>query len=155
MENIQLTELNSLSAYNERCKRAATAYLNNINSLECMNFCNDKAYWARMNAGALQVKVTDMLQAANKLQEKPMNPRLTYNDMKALKVGDLLRFQRTSGTNDPNPIDTVAVVTVPFGQVFDKQGNVASAVKVHCEPFGSFKLESVTSHNFHLFRKLS
>ena len=69
-----------------------------------------------------------------------MNPRLTYNDMKALKVGDLLRFQRSHGTSDTNPIDTVAVVTVPFGQVLDKQGNVACAVKVHCEPVGSFKL---------------
>ena len=84
-----------------------------------------------------------------------MNPRLTYNDMKNLKVGDLLRFQRSHGYSDTNPIDTVALVTVPFGQVFDKQGNVACAVKVHCEPVGSFKLEGVTSHNFHLFRKLS
>lgn len=39
-------------------------------------------------------------------QEKPMTPRLTYNDMKALKVGDLLRFQRSHGTSDTNPIDT-------------------------------------------------
>lgn len=90
-----------------------------------------------------------------KPQEKPMNPQLTYNDMKNLKVGDLLRFQRSHGASDTNPIDTVAVVTVPFGQVLDKQGNVACAVKVHCEPVGSFKLEGVTSHNFHLFRKLS
>ena len=89
-------------------------------------------------------------------QDKPMNPRLTYNDMKALKVGDLLRFQRSHGVSDTNPIDTVAVVTVPFGQVFDKQGNVVCAVKVYCaRTFGSFKLEGVTSHNFHLFRKLS
>lgn len=84
-----------------------------------------------------------------------MNPRLTYNDMKALKVGDLLRYQYSHGASDTNPIDTVAVVTIPFGQVFDKQGNVACAVGVHCEPVGSFKLEGVTSHNFHLFRKLS
>ena len=48
-----------------------------------------------------------------------MNPRLTYNDMKNLKVGDLLRFQRSHGASDTNPIDTVAVVTVPFGQVLD------------------------------------
>ena len=88
-------------------------------------------------------------------QDKPMNPRLTYNDMKNLKVGDLLRYQRSHGYSDTNPIDTIAVVTVPFGQVFDKQGNVACAVKVRCEPVGSFKLEGVTSHNFHLFRKLS
>ena len=88
-------------------------------------------------------------------QDKPMNPRLTYDDMKNLKVGDLLRFQRSHGASDTNPIDTVAVVTVPFGQVLDKQGNVACAVGVHCEPVGSFKLEGVTYHNFHLFRKLS
>ena len=88
-------------------------------------------------------------------QDKPMNPRLTYNDMRALKVGDLLRFQRSHGTSDTNPIDTIAVVTIPFGQVFDKQGNVACAVKVHCLSGGSFGLEGVTSHNFHLFRKLS
>ena len=91
-----------------------------------------------------------------KPQDKPMNPRLTYNDMKALKAGDLLRFQRSHGVSDTNPIDTVAVVTVPFGQVFDKQGNVACAVKVQCsQTFGGFKLEGVTGHNFHLFRKLS
>ena len=84
-----------------------------------------------------------------------MNPRLTYNDMKNLKVGDLLRYQRSHGAWDSEPIDTVAVVTVPFGQVFDKQGNVACAVKVHCEPVGNFKLEGGTYHNFHLFRKLS
>ena len=84
-----------------------------------------------------------------------MNPRLTYNDMKALKAGDLLRFQYSHGTSDSNPIDTVAVVTVPFGQVLDKQGNVVCAVGVHCEPVGSFKLEGVTSHNFRLFRKIT
>ena len=57
----QETEMKTLSTYAERCKLAATAYLNDINSLECMNFCNDKAYWARMNAGAFQVEVADML----------------------------------------------------------------------------------------------
>ena len=61
----QLTELNALFTYLERCQRAATAYLNDINSLECMNFCNDKAYWARMNAGAWQVEIVDMLAETN------------------------------------------------------------------------------------------
>lgn len=57
----QETTMENLTPYAERCKHAAIAYLNDINSLECMNFCNDKAYWARMNAGALQVEVVDML----------------------------------------------------------------------------------------------
>jgi len=91
-------------------------------------------------------------------QDKPMNPRLTYNDMKNLKVGDLLRFQYSHGYYDSNPIDTVAVVTVPFGQVFDKQGNLACAVGVHCVDDPTTEKKSpngVTCHNHHLFRKLS
>jgi len=115
-----------------------------------------------MNLADIQRKLNETTSVSETLkavdaqtQDKHMNPRLTYNDMRNLKVGDLLRFQRSHGTSDTNPIDTVAVVTVPFGQVFDKQGNVACAVRVHCEPVGSFKLEGVTSHNFHLFRKLS
>lgn len=62
--------MKTLLPYAERCKRAATAYLNDINSLECMNFCNDKAYWARMNASILEVEVADMLAEINKPQEK-------------------------------------------------------------------------------------
>jgi hypothetical protein len=76
-----------------------------------------------------------------------MTQRLTYNDMKNLKVGDLIRFQRNHGTCDTNPIDTVAVVTVPFGKVFDKQGNVAPVVQTSGYP--------VTSHNYHLFTIVS
>ena len=91
----------------------------------------------------------------SKSSETPMTQRLTWHDMKNLKVGDLLRYQRSHGFSDLNPIDTIAVVTTPFGQVFDKQGNVACVVKVHCEPIGRFKLEAVTSHNFHLFTIVS
>jgi len=77
----------------------------------------------------------------------PMTQRLTYNDMKNLKVGDLIRFQRNHGTCDTNPIDTIAVVMVPFGQVFDKQGNVAPVVQTSGYP--------VTCHNHHLFTIVS
>ena len=64
----QLTELNARFTYLERCQRSATSYLNDINSLECMNFCNDKAYWARITASGWQVEINDMLAIANKIK---------------------------------------------------------------------------------------
>lgn len=68
MENEQLTELNALFTYEERVQQAAQRWIeqNPSNSLESRNFNASQNFWARIIAGGAQVKIADMLEAANK-----------------------------------------------------------------------------------------
>ena len=47
--------------YIERLKMAKKQWLEQIDSLECMNFKNSPMYWARLTCDGWNVKVEDML----------------------------------------------------------------------------------------------
>jgi len=60
---------NKSLTYSERVLRASKSYMNDIKSTECMNFCNDMSYWARMSCINWQVEIEDMLDLTNKSEK--------------------------------------------------------------------------------------
>ena len=68
----QLTELNSLFTYKERCQMAAERFIeqNPKASLESRKFKNSKNFWAGLIANSFQVEMFDMLEAAAAKQNK-------------------------------------------------------------------------------------
>ena len=61
----QLTELNALFTYLERCQRAAKQFTEQANSLESRNFKDSQEFWAKLIADGWQVAVVDMLAETN------------------------------------------------------------------------------------------
>lgn len=61
----QLTELNALFTYKERCQRAAMIFTEQANSLESRNFKDDQQWIAELIAGGWQVEIVDMLAETN------------------------------------------------------------------------------------------
>ena len=61
----QLTELNALFTYLERCQRAAEHFSEQANSLESKNFKDDQQWIAKIIADGWQVAVVDMLAETN------------------------------------------------------------------------------------------
>ena len=62
----QLTELNALFTYLERCQRAAQTFTEQANSLESRNFKDSQEFVAKLIADSWQVEVVDMLAETNK-----------------------------------------------------------------------------------------
>ena len=62
----QLTELNALFTYLERCQRAARTFAEQANSLESRTFKDSQEFWAKLIADSWQVEVVDMLAETNK-----------------------------------------------------------------------------------------
>jgi len=62
---VQLTELNALFTYLERCQRAAEQFSEQANSTETRNFKDDQQWIAKLIADGWQVEVVDMLAETN------------------------------------------------------------------------------------------
>jgi|TARA_R100000081_G_scaffold69683_1_gene36771 hypothetical protein len=62
----QLTELNALFTYLERCQRAAEQFSEQANSVESRQFKDCQEFWAKLIADGWQVEVVDMLAETNK-----------------------------------------------------------------------------------------
>ena len=61
----QLTELNALFTYLERCKHAAKTFTEQANSMESRQFKDCQEFWAKLIADSWQVEVVDMLAETN------------------------------------------------------------------------------------------
>ena len=61
----QLTELNALFTYLERCQRAAKTFSEQANSMESRQFKDCQKFWAKLIADSWQVEVVDMLAETN------------------------------------------------------------------------------------------
>jgi hypothetical protein len=62
---MELTELNALFTYLERCQRAAKQFSEQANSLESRQFKDDQQWIAELIADGWQVEVVDMLAETN------------------------------------------------------------------------------------------
>jgi hypothetical protein len=62
---MELTELNALFTYLERCQRAAKHFTEQANSLESRNFKDSQKFWAKLIAESWQVEIVDMLAETN------------------------------------------------------------------------------------------
>lgn len=62
---MELTELNALFTYLERCQRAAKIFSQQANSLESKNFKDSQEFWAKLIADSWQVEIVDMLAETN------------------------------------------------------------------------------------------
>ena len=63
----QLTPLNALFTYSERCKQASIIFTEQANSMESRQFKDCQEYWAKLIADSWQVEIVDMLAETNTL----------------------------------------------------------------------------------------
>ena len=66
----QLTELNALFTYLERCQRAAQMFKEQANSMESRQFKDCQEFWAKLIADSWQVDKVDMLAKTNTTETK-------------------------------------------------------------------------------------